>query len=84
MAANHVGVLPVIDRHEKGKLHGLITQFELLTARDRILQEERKRERVLKMWPVYSFGNLNKLSVFFSSSHDKQSTDNKKDKEEKL
>ncbi|HEY5369086.1 MAG TPA: chloride channel protein [Hanamia sp.] len=81
MAANHVGVLPVIDRNEKGKLRGLITQFELLTARDRILQEERKRERVLKMWPVYSFGNLNKLSGFFSSSHDKQSTDNKKDKE---
>lgn len=84
MAANHVGVLPVIDSREKGKLRGLITQFELLTARDHILQEERKRERVLKMWPVYSFGNLNKLTGFFSSSHDIRHTDNKKDTEKKL
>lgn len=59
MAANHVGVLPVVDRHQKGKLRGLITQYELLTARDRILQEERKRERILKMWPVYWYGSHN-------------------------
>ncbi|MEO8820073.1 MAG: chloride channel protein, partial [Ginsengibacter sp.] len=52
MAANHVGVLPVVDSQQKGKLRGLITQYELLTARDRILQEERVRERILKMWPV--------------------------------
>lgn len=84
MAANHVGVLPVVDSREKGKLRGLITQYELLTARDRILQEERKRERVLKMWPVYNFGNLNKLSGFFSSPHDIEHTDNRKDKEKKL
>jgi len=84
MAANHVGVLPVVDGDVKGKLRGLITQFELLTARDRILQEERKREQVLKMWPVYSFGTLNKLSGFFSTSHDKQPPDNKKDKKETL
>jgi H+/Cl- antiporter ClcA/predicted transcriptional regulator len=81
MAANHVGVLPVIDRHEKGKLRGLITQFELLTARDRILQEERKRERVLKMWPVYKFGNYNKIATFFSSSADTQKENDRKNKE---
>lgn len=57
MAANHVGVLPVVDRNQKGKLRGLITQYELLTARDHILQEERKRERILKMWPVSWYGN---------------------------
>lgn len=57
MAANHVGVLPVVDRNEEGKLRGLITQYELLTARDRILQEERKRERILRMWPVSWYGN---------------------------
>jgi H+/Cl- antiporter ClcA len=56
MAANHVGVLPVVDSPEKGKLCGLITQFELLAARDRILQEERKRERILTLWPVYRAG----------------------------
>ena len=57
MAANHVGVLPVVDRDNSGKLRGLITQYELLTARDRILQEERKRERILKMWPIYWYRN---------------------------
>ena len=56
MAENHVGVLPVVDRYKKGKLRGLITQYELLTARDRILEEERKRERILKMWPVNWYG----------------------------
>jgi CBS domain-containing protein len=69
MAANRVGVLPVVDRNEKGKLRGLITQYELLTARDRILQEERKRERILKMWPVYWYENrVGHLG--FSSEHD--------------
>jgi H+/Cl- antiporter ClcA len=56
MAENHVGVLPVVDRYKKGKLRGLITQYELLTARDRLLQEERKRERILRMWPVNWYG----------------------------
>jgi CBS domain-containing protein len=59
MAANRVGVLPVIDRYQNGKLRGLITQYELLTARDHLLQEERKRERVLKMWPIYWKENRN-------------------------
>lgn len=67
MTANRVGVLPVVDRNQKGKLRGLITQYELLTARDHILQEERKRERVLKMWPVNWYGNLiNRADLPFS------------------
>jgi CIC family chloride channel protein len=70
MAANHVGVLPVVDRVRKGKLRGLITQYELLTARDRILQEERKRERILKMWPVYWYGSHNNHSHSSSSEND--------------
>ncbi len=70
MAANHVGVLPVVDSLNKGKLCGLITQFELLSARDRILQEERKRERILKLWPVYKAGNFNGISSIFPSSGD--------------
>ena len=57
MASKQVGVLPVVDSLEPGKLRGFITQFELLAARDRILQEERKRERILRMWPVYKHGN---------------------------
>jgi H+/Cl- antiporter ClcA/predicted transcriptional regulator len=69
MAANRVGVLPVVDRYQKGKLRGLITQYELLTARDRILQEERKRERILKMWPVYWYGNHVNHANQLSSPH---------------
>ena len=60
MADSRVGVLPVVDRQLPGKLRGMITQYELLTARDRILQEERKRERILKMWPISWYGNHNK------------------------
>lgn len=79
MAANHVGVLPVVDREKKGKLRGLITQFELLSARDRILQEERKRERILKMWSIYRYGNhensaLSSLQQYFKSQKDQEKT----------
>jgi CBS-domain-containing membrane protein len=70
MAAHQVGVLPVIDKKVKGKLCGLITQFDLLTARDRILQEERKRERVLKLWSVYRYGNFSGITNIFSSQHE--------------
>jgi len=77
MAANHVGVLPVVDAEKKGKLRGLITQFELLTARDRILQEERKRERILKMWSIYRYGNhehsaISSLQHYFRDPKDVQ------------
>jgi chloride channel protein, CIC family len=70
MAVKQVGVLPVVDRVEKGKLRGFITQFELLSARDRILQEERKRERILRMWPVSRSGNG--FSRIFSSAENVQ------------
>lgn len=73
MAIHHVGVLPVVDRIEKAKLRGLITQFELLAARDRILQEERKRERILRMWPVNKYGNG--FASIFSSTSNEQGTD---------
>lgn len=72
MAVKQVGVIPVLDRIEKGKLRGFITQFELLSARDRILQEERKRERILRMWPVYKYGNG--ITNFFSSNGNTQDT----------
>jgi CBS domain-containing protein len=72
MAANQVGVLPVVDSVEKAKLCGFITQFELLSARDRILQEERKRERILRMWPVYKYGNG--ITRIFSSTENQRNT----------
>jgi H+/Cl- antiporter ClcA/predicted transcriptional regulator len=76
MAVKQVGVLPVVDSVEEGKLRGFITQFELLAARDRILQEERKRERILHMWPVSRHGNG--FSRFFSSAENIENTDNEK------
>lgn len=70
MSDNHVGVLAVVDREQKGKLRGLITQYELLTARDRILQEERKRERILKMWSFYRYEHsaISSLQHYFHDS----------------
>jgi H+/Cl- antiporter ClcA len=46
MATHEVGVLPVVSEGVPGTLVGLITQFNLLTAHERLLQEERKREQI--------------------------------------
>jgi CBS domain-containing protein len=47
MAGLDVGVIPVIDRRDRTRLAGLITQFDLLRARQKLLEEERHAERVL-------------------------------------
>lgn len=52
MAARKLGVLPVVRRERSDRLVGLVTQFDLLLARERQLQEERHRERVLRLRPV--------------------------------
>ncbi|MBS1629648.1 MAG: chloride channel protein [Bacteroidetes bacterium] len=75
MALNRVGVLPVVDRLDPSKLRGLITQFDLLAARDHLLQEERSRERILKMWSVSQYANyplsaFSSLQQYFRSSKD--------------
>jgi H+/Cl- antiporter ClcA len=49
MAAHGLGVLPVVDRDDPGRLDGLITQFDLLQARQRLLEEERRAEKVLTL-----------------------------------
>jgi CBS domain-containing protein len=49
MAAGKLGVLPVVDRADPAQLRGLITQFDLLRARGRMLEEERHREQVLDL-----------------------------------
>jgi len=49
MAATRVGVLPVVEREHPTRLRGLVSQFDLLRARDRLLAEERQRERVLRL-----------------------------------
>jgi chloride channel protein, CIC family len=43
------GVLPVVDRDTPDRLCGLITQFDLLRAHERVLVEERQRERPLRL-----------------------------------
>ncbi len=55
MAATRLGVLPVVDRDDPGRLRGLVSQFDLLRARDRLLAEERHRERVLRLRVLPSF-----------------------------
>jgi H+/Cl- antiporter ClcA len=49
MATHEVGVLPVVSEGAAGTLAGLITQFNLLTAHERLLQEERKREQIFHL-----------------------------------
>ncbi|HET9126307.1 MAG TPA: CBS domain-containing protein, partial [Solirubrobacteraceae bacterium] len=48
MAARAVGVLPVVAREDPSHLDGLITQFDLLRARQKLLIEERHAERLLR------------------------------------
>ena len=49
MAMLGVGVIPVVDRDRAHGFSGLITQFDLLRARQRLLEEERRAERVLSV-----------------------------------
>lgn len=46
MILHHVEVLPVVKRADPRRLCGMITQFNLLQAHQRMLVEERKRERI--------------------------------------
>ena len=54
MAALKLGVLPVVDRQDPRRLNGLVTQFDLLDARQKLLEEERHAERVLTLRRVSS------------------------------
>jgi CIC family chloride channel protein len=47
MVALGVGALPVVTRADPGRLAGLVTQFDVLAARQKLLEEERRAERVL-------------------------------------
>lgn len=48
MVEARVGVMPVVDADGTGRLVGLVAQADLLRARDRLLIEERHRERILR------------------------------------
>lgn len=56
MAAHAIGVIPVVDRRDPGRLDGLITQFDLLSARQKLLEEERHAERVLTLRRTVAHG----------------------------
>ncbi|HEX3948207.1 MAG TPA: chloride channel protein [Acidimicrobiales bacterium] len=49
MAGLQVGVIPVVDRADTKRIRGLVTQFDLLAARQKLLDEERHAERVLTL-----------------------------------
>lgn len=49
MAATGLGVMPVVDADDHGRLVGLISLFNLMAARERLLQEERHARRVLHL-----------------------------------
>ena len=48
MAATGLGMLPVVERTEPTHLLGLLGQSDLLRARERLLVEERHRERIIR------------------------------------
>ena len=49
MAACDLGVIPVVASNDTSHLVGLITQFDLLQARQKLLEEERHAERVMTL-----------------------------------
>ena len=49
MAAYEIGALPVVSRDDPGEVLGVVTEYELLGGRRRQLEEERRRERPLRL-----------------------------------
>lgn len=58
MIAGGHGVLPVVDRDDPERLAGLVSQFDLLAAHQRVLVEERHRERPLALRSPATIGAL--------------------------
>ncbi|MHB1536919.1 MAG: chloride channel protein [Solirubrobacteraceae bacterium] len=54
MANLQIGVIPVVARDDPQRLDGLVSQFDLLRARQKLLIEERHAERVLRIRRVAS------------------------------
>ncbi len=49
MVSRTLGVLPVVERSDAGRLDGLVDLFDLFGARQKLLEEERHAERVLRL-----------------------------------
>jgi len=58
MAETGLTRLPVVDRAARGRLLGLVSLDDLLKARVRHLEEERRRERVLPLRLLLPFGRF--------------------------
>jgi CBS domain-containing protein len=58
MAETGLTRLPVVDRAARGRLLGLVSLGDMLKARVRHLEEERRRERVLPLRLLVPFGRL--------------------------
>jgi H+/Cl- antiporter ClcA/CBS domain-containing protein len=52
MAELQLGAMPVVDRDDPRAVLGVVTEFELLAGRRRQLEEERRRERPLRLTPA--------------------------------
>jgi hypothetical protein len=51
MAIDGIGRLPVVVRANPGMVVGIVTLSDLLKARARMLEDERRRERVFRARP---------------------------------
>jgi len=49
MAAHGLGAMPVVSRSDHHQLEGIITLFDLMQAREKLLTEERHAEKVLTL-----------------------------------
>ncbi len=52
MAATGLWVMPVVERTDPSRLVGLLGQRDLARARERLLTEERHRERTIRRRPL--------------------------------
>ena len=52
MATHHLGALPVVERHGSPRVAGMVSTFDLLAARRRLLEEERQRAQALRIRPL--------------------------------
>ena len=58
MAETGLTRLPVVDRAARGRLLGLVSLGDMLKARIRHLEEERRRERVLPLRLLVPLGRF--------------------------
>jgi CIC family chloride channel protein len=60
MAETNLTCFPVVERDQPQKVLGLVSLTDLLKARARNLQEERRRERVLRLRMLFPRGQVPK------------------------